>query len=149
MRQYLDQRSSPARSGLALGRRRRFRGGPRMRHRELRRSFQRQERDGRNRRRAVRLVPRHGRAATAELNKGSCCVITGSFPHPEELARASVSKDEAADGPHGSPGDAKHRPATAYYYFVPFATASLMLDLLGHSRLLTMRGLVTECTTTN
>ena len=34
-------------------------------------------------------------------------------PHPEELARASVSKDVAGSGPHGSPGDAKHRPETA------------------------------------
>jgi hypothetical protein len=34
----------------------------------------------------------------------------------EELARASVSKDEAekwAPGPLGSPSDAKHRPETA------------------------------------
>ncbi len=48
MRHRLDQRSSPARSGLALGRRRRFRRGPRMRHRKFRRPFQRQERDGRD-----------------------------------------------------------------------------------------------------
>jgi hypothetical protein len=36
-------------------------------------------------------------------------------PHPEE-PRSGVSKDESPDaaaGPHGSPGDAKHRPETA------------------------------------
>jgi len=34
------------------------------------------------------------------------------FPHPEE-PRKRVSKDEAnIRGPHGSPGDAKHRPVT-------------------------------------
>jgi hypothetical protein len=39
----------------------------------------------------------------------SYCVITSSIPSSEELAPASVSKDEApeqAPGPHGSPGDA-------------------------------------------
>ena len=41
MRHRLDQRSSPARSGLALGRRRRLRRRPRMRQRKFRRSFQR------------------------------------------------------------------------------------------------------------
>src|SRR6266700_2700949 len=40
----------------------------------------------------------------------------GLSPRPEELAPASVSKDEARNrrrGPHGSRGDAKHRPETA------------------------------------
>jgi acyl-CoA reductase-like NAD-dependent aldehyde dehydrogenase len=36
------------RPGLTLGRRRRFRHRPRMRHRKLRRPFQHQERDGRD-----------------------------------------------------------------------------------------------------
>ncbi len=28
------------------------------------------------------------------------------------IAKRCVSKDEATDGPHGSPGDAQHRPET-------------------------------------
>ncbi len=67
MRHRLGQRSSPARSGFALGRRRRVRRGPRMRHRKFRRPFSRQERDGRDQRRAIRLVSRHGRATATEL----------------------------------------------------------------------------------
>src|SRR5471030_1755804 len=38
-----------------------------MRHRKLRRSFQHQERDGRDPRSAIRLVSRHGDPATTEL----------------------------------------------------------------------------------
>jgi hypothetical protein len=34
-------------------------------------------------------------------------------------------------GPHDSPGDAKRRPVTRTFDFVPFATASLLLGLLG------------------
>jgi acyl-CoA reductase-like NAD-dependent aldehyde dehydrogenase len=55
------------RPGLALGRRRRFRHRARVRSRKFRRPFQHQERDGRDARPAVRLVPRHGEPATIEL----------------------------------------------------------------------------------
>ncbi len=47
-RHRLGQRPSPSRSGLAVGRRRRFRRRARIRHREFRRPLQHQERDGRD-----------------------------------------------------------------------------------------------------
>src|SRR5580692_11043444 len=53
-----------------------------------------------------------GRATTARINAPlTYRVISGFIPSSsEEIAQASVSKDEATSGPHGSPSDAKHRP---------------------------------------
>jgi hypothetical protein len=61
------------------------------------------------------------------------------YPLILRSAPARVWKDEADIGPHGSPGDAQHRPATARLDLRRSRTASLSLGLLGRTRLLTMR----------
>src|ERR1700678_2400391 len=57
-------------------------------------------------------------------NRAPQLIQHGARSHSSLILRSRVSgvtKDEADMGPHGSPGDAKHRPATAHSYFVPFA----------------------------
>ena len=62
----------------------------------------------------------------------------GCSPHLRSVV-SRVSKDEAALGPHGSPGDAKHRPEDVHQLLRHSLTASLSLSLLGRAALLTMR----------
>ena len=92
-RHRLDQRPSPPRPGLALGRRRRFRHRPRIRHREFRRPLRHQERDGRDPRPAVRLVPRHGDPAAIELN---------TIRTPATAARSMLNRRRQAPRTFGS-----------------------------------------------
>ena len=91
-RHRLDQRPSPARSGFALGRRRRFRHRPRMRHRKLRRPFRHQERDGRDPRcsRSTGTATRRA-SARLELNANNSAAASGP---PERPAAASTEQND-------------------------------------------------------
>jgi hypothetical protein len=55
------------------------------------------------------------------------------IPHPEERACARLEGCRPVPWPHGSPGDAQHRPETPRYFLCRSLTASLTLGLLGHA----------------